>query len=234
MHKGSETSNAKLPDGTSALHWAVRSDDLELVSLLLHAKADINAADPDGVTPLALACANANVRLRENWSPPEQTPSSPIPPGSRRSWLAVGRPQIENVRMLLEAGAKVDARDNRAQETALMIAVRDNNAAAVRPAGPRRRCECSDANWKDPARRPPGAGGGSHGVGIVRSGWPEQGYQEATPGGMTPLLYAARDGHTEIARMLIAAGAKVNLPTPTKSVRCSWRSRTTSRTRPIC
>ena len=53
-------------------------------------------------------------------------------------------------------------------------------------------------------------------LGIVRSGWPERGYQEATPGGMTPLLYAARDGRTEIARMLIAAGAKVNLPDANK------------------
>ena len=41
--------------------WACRSDDLELVSLLIDAKADVNAADPDGITPLALACANANV-----------------------------------------------------------------------------------------------------------------------------------------------------------------------------
>jgi len=58
-----ENVNAKLPDGTSALHWAVRSDDLELVSLLVHAKADLNAADPHGITPLALACGNANVAI---------------------------------------------------------------------------------------------------------------------------------------------------------------------------
>ena len=42
--------------------------------------------------------------------------------------------------------------------------------------------------------RPPGTGGGSHGVGIVRSGVPPQGEQQPTPGGMTPLLFAARDG----------------------------------------
>ena len=53
----------KLPDGTSALHWAVTSEDLEIVSLLLQAKADVNAADPHGITPLALACANANVEI---------------------------------------------------------------------------------------------------------------------------------------------------------------------------
>ncbi len=63
VRAGSEDPNAKLPDGTSALHWAVRSDDLEIVSLLIQAKADVNAADPHGITPLALACANANVEI---------------------------------------------------------------------------------------------------------------------------------------------------------------------------
>jgi ankyrin repeat protein len=58
-----------------------------------------------------------------------------------------------------------------------------------------------------PEFRPPGAGGGSHGVGIVRGGWPKQGYRNPAPGGMTPLQYAARDGHTEIARILLDAGA---------------------------
>ncbi len=30
IRSGSEDSNAKFTDGTSALHWAVRSDDLEI------------------------------------------------------------------------------------------------------------------------------------------------------------------------------------------------------------
>ncbi len=212
VHKGSADVNAKLPDGTFALLWAARSDDLELVTLLLDAKADVNAADPDGITPLALACANANVEIARKLVAAGANTNLADAAGTTPLMTAVGRPQIENVRLLLEAGAKVDARDNRAQETALMIAVRDNNAAAVRALLD----HGADANaatriGKTPARRPPGAGGGSHGVGIVRSGWPDRGYQDATPGGLTPLLYAARDGHTEIARMLIAAGAKVNL-----------------------
>jgi uncharacterized protein len=212
VRKGSADVNAKLADGTSALLWAVRSDDLELVSLLLDAKANVNDADPDGITPLALACANANVEIARKLVAAGATTDLGDVSGVTPLMSAVGRPRIENVRLLLEAGAKVDARDKRAQETALMIAVRDNNAAAVRALLD----HGADANaatrtGKAPARRPPGAGGGSHGVGIVRSGWPATGYQDATPGGLTPLLYAARDGRTEIARMLIAAGAKVNL-----------------------
>ena len=217
LRTGSEDVNAKLPDGTSALHWAVRSDDVELVSLLVHANADVNAVDPHGITPLALACGNANVAITRALIGSGAKPDLADNAGTTPLMIAVRRPEAEIVRLLLNAGAKVDARDNGAQQTALMIAVRENNAAAVRLLLD----HGADVNaatrvGKTPARRPPGAGGGSHGLGIVRSGWPERGYQEATPGGMTPLLNAARDGHTEIARMLIAADAKVNLPDANK------------------
>jgi len=67
---------------------------------------------------------------------------------------------------------------------------------------------------KTPERRLPGAGGGpgngSHGTGIVRGGWPERGVQDAIPGGMSPLLYAARDGRLDIAKLFVAAKAGVN------------------------
>jgi ankyrin repeat protein len=215
--KGTEDLNAKLPGGTSALHWAVQSDDGELVSLLIRAKADINIADPDGVTPLALACANANAEIIRQLIAGGADPNLANTAGVTPLMAAVRRPRLESIRTLLDAGAKVDARDNQAKETALMIAVRENNVDAVRLLV----AHGADVNaatriGKTPARRPPGAGGGSHGVGIVRSGWPERGYQDATPGGMTPLLYAARDGRAEIARILIAAGAKVNIPEANK------------------
>jgi uncharacterized protein len=215
--KGAEDVNARLPDGTSALHWAVRSDDSDLVSLLIRAKADTNVADPDGVTPLSLACSNANADIVRKLIAAGANPDLANNAGVTPLMAAVRRPQLDSIRVLLDGGAKVDARDKQAHETALMIAVRDNNVDAVRLLV----AHGADVNaatrvGKTPERRPPGAGGGSHGTGIVRSGWPERGYQEATPGGMTPLLYASRDGRTEIARMLIAAGAKVNLPDANK------------------
>ena len=48
-------------DGTTALHWAVRADDLELVRLLLRAGANARAANRYGVTPLQLAATNGSV-----------------------------------------------------------------------------------------------------------------------------------------------------------------------------
>jgi ankyrin repeat protein len=202
VRKGAEDSNAKLLDGTSALHWAVRSDDLAA-----------NAADPDGVTPLAVACANANAEIVRKLLAAGANPDLADRAGFTPLMLAVSRPRSENVRILPDAGAKADARESGAQETVLMMAARESNEAAVRLLlEPRVDVNAATRVGKTPARRPPGASGGSHAVGIVRSGWRAQGYQEATLGGMTPLLYGARDGRTEIARMLIAAGAKVNLP----------------------
>src|ERR1700681_682003 len=48
--------NAQEPDGTTALHWAVRQDDREMVDRLIKAGAIVKAANRYGVTPLYLAC----------------------------------------------------------------------------------------------------------------------------------------------------------------------------------
>src|ERR1035438_10433433 len=47
--------NAPQVDGTTALHWAVQSDDLETADLLIHAGANVSAANHAGATPLLLA-----------------------------------------------------------------------------------------------------------------------------------------------------------------------------------
>ena len=51
--------------------------------------------------------------------------------------------------------------------------------------------------------------GFGHGIGIVRGGLPERGSRYLIPGAMTPLLYAARDGRLESARLLLDAGADI-------------------------
>jgi len=117
---------------------------------------------------------------------------------------------IDAVKALLQRGADVKAKDALTQQTALMWAVRSNFPAGVQimlEYGAE--INARTRTGKTPAIRLPGAGGGSHGVGIVRSGWPEQGFQGETPGGMTPLLYAARDGRIDITRILIVAKADV-------------------------
>ena len=52
--------NVAEPDGTTALHWAVRLDDLNLVNRLIRAGANVKASNRYGVTPIQLACLNGS------------------------------------------------------------------------------------------------------------------------------------------------------------------------------
>jgi hypothetical protein len=128
---------------------------------------------------------------------------------------AVRSGSLEAVTALVDAGADVNAADPQLGHTVLMWAVRSDSAAIARLLLARgASLEARTRTGAKPAARPPGAGGGSHGVGIVRSGVPPQGEQLPTPGGMTPLLYAARDGALEAARVLVDAGANLNAADP--------------------
>src|SRR4030095_6133077 len=52
--------NATEADGSSALHWAARLDQVDMVRTLLRSKAQVNVANRYGVTPLALAAVNGS------------------------------------------------------------------------------------------------------------------------------------------------------------------------------
>src|SRR5438876_6866558 len=55
--------NAALPDGATALHWAANADDLDTVSLLIQAGANVKAKDRYGFTPLYFACTNGSAAV---------------------------------------------------------------------------------------------------------------------------------------------------------------------------
>ena len=202
--------NAVLPDGATALHWAANEDDLDTVNLLIQAGANVKAQDRYGFTPLYYAATNGSAEVIRKLLDAGADPNAADSGGETALMTATRSGSIDAVKALLQHGADVKAKDTVTQQTALMWAVRSNFPAAVDlylEYGAE--INARTRTGKTPAARPPGAGGGSHGVGIVRSGWPEQGFQGETPGGMTPLLYAARDGRTGIVRVLIAAKADV-------------------------
>src|SRR5215468_11063663 len=55
--------NAPESDGTTALHWAVQRDDLDLVERLIKAGANVNAKNDYGSSPMSEAALNANVAI---------------------------------------------------------------------------------------------------------------------------------------------------------------------------
>ncbi|MEP7306934.1 MAG: ankyrin repeat domain-containing protein [Acidobacteriota bacterium] len=208
--------NVPAKDGTPALHWLVRVDDLESVRLLLRAGADVKAANRTGVTPLYLACSNGNAAMIRVLLDAGADANAPDPTGETPLMTATKVGNLESVTLLLDRGAVVDAKDPEFQQTALMVAVRANHPDIVGLLIERR----ADVNAKTRVGRTPvwvlpnSVPGFGHGIGIVRGGLPERGSRYLIPGGLTPLLYAARDGRLDAARMLLKAGAHLNETDP--------------------
>ena len=201
-------------DGASALHWAVYDDRLDLVELLLKAGANPAARDRYGVTPIVLASVNGNASLIRRLLESGADPNAVDPSGETALMVASRTGSVDALGALLARGAIVDARDPEFQQTALMIAVREDHPAAVRLLlSHGAAANAQTRKGPIPAFTPPckGTGCGSEGVGINRGGLPDRGRRAEARGGMTPLLYAARDGRLEAARALVASGADVEL-----------------------
>jgi ankyrin repeat protein len=200
------------PDGTAPLYWAIQSDDLATAQLLIRAGADVKTPNRFGITPIQIAVANGNIDMIRTLLDAGADPNSVDPANQTALISAVRSGELEAVRLLLDRGAKVDWVDPTYGQTALMFAVRETSPAIVdllikKGASINVRTRTGATPAFRPANPP---GGGSHGVGIVRSGLPERGNRQPIPGSMTPLLYAARDGKLEAVKLLVAAGADVN------------------------
>jgi ankyrin len=203
--------NAPGRDGTPALHWTVRVNDLETASALLRAGADPKLITRYGVTPMALAASSGNAAMLKLLLESGADANAPDGAGETPLMAAAQVGSLESVKTLLSAGAMLDARDRTYQQTALMVAVRANHPELVRyfieqGAAVNAQTRTGDTpRWTLPNSVP----GFGHGIGIIRGGLPERGSRYLIPGAMTPLLYAARDGRLESAQVLLAAGADI-------------------------
>jgi uncharacterized protein len=206
--------DARAVDGTTALHWAARADRLDTVQLLLESGADANAADRYGVTPLYLAAENGSAGVMAALLDAGAKIDAVAPIGETALMTAARTGVLDAVTLLLDRGAAVDARDREFEQTALMLAVREGHPEVVslllaRGADVDARTRVGPT----PKFVPPckGTGCGSEGVGINRGGLPDRGRRGAALGGMTSLNFAARDGRIEETKLLLAAGANVEL-----------------------
>lgn len=122
---------AAQPDGTTALHWAARNDDLDTARALLAAGAAADAVNRYGVTPLSLACTNGSAPMVALLLAANVDPNHALPGGETPLMTAARTGRVEVVRALLAKGAAVDARIPQSGQTALMWAAAEGHTAVV-------------------------------------------------------------------------------------------------------
>jgi ankyrin repeat protein len=189
--------NLPSADGTTALHWAVRQNDLELADALLEAGADATAANRYGVTPLYLASLNGSAAMIERLLDGGADPNEVGNEGETVLMTVAQTGVVDAADVLLEHGADVDAREDWHGQTALMWAAAESNPDMVRrliEAGADVNAISNIKEWERQTSDEP------------RAKW-------LPPGGFSALLYAAREGCTACVPVLAEAGADVNQKT---------------------
>jgi len=194
------------PDGTTPLHWAVRHDDLKTADALIKAGADVKAANRYGVTPIALAAMNGSAAMIRRLLDAGVDPNSANPGGETALMTAARTGKMDAVALLLDRGAKVNAKDDVHGQTALMWAVLENHTDIVELLLARGADINAHTNVTvTPGEYVPARPAAASGNGIIR--------QRALPtpnGGLTPLLFAIRDGNVPMMRLLLDHRADVN------------------------
>jgi ankyrin repeat protein len=165
------------PDGSTALHWAVRRDDVDTAGLLIRNGANVKTANRYGVTPLSLACVNGNAAMIESLLKAGADPNAALPGGETPLMTAARTGKVDAVKVLIAHGADVNYKESKRGQTALMWAAADGNTAVVEE--------------------------------LVERG---ADMRARTKGGLTPLLFAVREGRMDTVRAFLKAGANVNEP----------------------
>ena len=197
--------NAPQVDGTTALHWAVRLDDLELADLLLRAGAHAGVANREGVTPMQLAALNGSAPMLDRLLKAGADPNAPLTPHRDTALMLAARTgKVDAIQVLLEGGARVNDEETWGGTTPLMWAVAERHPEAARLLVE------SGADVNARSHFVPAANGrGFEGRTPVAVDTGRE-VEEFASGWLTPLMFAAREGDLDSARLLVEAGADVN------------------------
>jgi ankyrin repeat protein len=123
--------NASEADGSTALHWAVRLDDLALVDVLLKAGANVRAATRYNVTPIALAAGAGHAAIVERLLAAGADPNSTSEEGQTTLMTAALSGDVATIKALVARGAHVNTKEPFRGQTALMWAASNGNAEAT-------------------------------------------------------------------------------------------------------
>ena len=194
--------NAPEGDGATALHWAVERDDVDIVEALLHAGADPNTANDYGIVPLYLACTNRNATVVEKLLVGGADPNAATSMGETALMTCARTGSADAVAALLDHGASnVNATESSHGQTALMWAATLEDPDVVRVLLE----HGADVGARSTSHLLPVSLGTGDAFGAPFM-QPQR--------GSSPLLFAARHGRIDSARLLLDAGADVNETAP--------------------
>ena len=231
--------NVAQGDGMTALHWAAYRDDTELAQMLTLAGANVGAITRiNGMTPLFLAAQNGNPKLVDVLLKAGADAKAVLATGATPLMFAARAGNGEAVRLLIDRGADPNAREKGRGETALMFAAANNRPDAIkalldRGANPSIASTTVDIAAKNaaaggrgqraatpPATATPASAAAAQGQRRGAAPAAAATMDEARPpridtmGGLTALLFAARQGHIPAAMALVDSGANINEVSP--------------------
>lgn len=181
-------------NGTTPLLWAVHHGDAELVRKLLKAGADVNAVNHYGASAIAEAAILGDTEVLELLLKAGANPEQTNADGQTPLMIVARSSNLEAAQLLLKHGADVNAQEQWKGQNAVIWA-----AAQSQPAMLKLLLE---------------AGGDPDSRSMInprtRQISQERRFQWRPAGGMTALMYAAREGCLECARLLVEAGADID------------------------
>ncbi len=194
------TVNVASADGTTPLHVAARSDQVTILKLLIASGAQVNATDRYGITPLALAAMNGSAPAIAALLDAGADGKARVGDGETVLMAAARTGRTEAVRLLLDHGADPNVREPWQGETALMWAAGENHGEVVRLLAARR----ADLNARSVVPEFP----------KVKVDLATMVTTALPRGGLTALMFAARQGATDGARALADVGAPLDTQDP--------------------
>jgi ankyrin repeat protein len=198
--------NAREDDGSTALAWSAVRCNPEIAALLLKANADPNLTNEHGIGPLALAITNGSAAIVKLLLAKGADPNLARESGETPLMTAARLGQVDVMKMLLDRGARVDDREKRFGQTALMWAA--GTPAAVRLLVERGAdVHATSKTWDITATiyTPTTSTIGKTGI-----PWNNDGVYTSKQGGQNALLFAVQQHDLESVRILLEAGVDVN------------------------
>jgi len=190
--------NQRSADGSTPLLWAVYDGNVTEVRRLLKAGANVTMANNYGASPMSLASEVANTEILKLLVEAGASANSANPEG-QTALMAVARTgNVAAAQFLIDRGAAIDAKENWGGQTALMWASARRHPEMMKLLIAKGANVNASSINRDYQRH------------VTAEGRPKN----LDTGGLTPLLYAARENCMACVKVLLDSRADINLPDP--------------------